>query len=185
MYSLTSLLFLLRHVVPGLPSLIGGRSNLATAVARFVLKQRTAQTQHSSSPPFSSSRLRSSCRLPVSYHGLKKKKCTCPSCHTRPQRPQKTSFHSLESLLKGNTMCSTSICASASSSLAPSDVHVSQKAKQEDSHCVVQGIPPSHLRYSPSLNGSPDRFQCRQGKLGGQVSHCFSVSFVLFTNTFF
>ena len=110
--------FLLCHLVS--PSLICGWLSLAMSkvvvVAWFGLN-RTAETL-SATGHLSSSPHLFSLRLPCSCHlsSLSKKKHTCCPClqlPTRQQRPQHMSFHSLASLLKGNTMCSTSICEPA------------------------------------------------------------------------
>ena len=48
---------------------------------------------------------------------------------------------------------------------------------------MVQGVPASHLRHCPSIDSSPDCFQCGQGKVGGPVSlsSFLPVSFKFYT----
>ena len=62
--------------------------------------------------------------------------------------------------------------------LAPNPfLFLSKQAKQENPHCMVQGILASHLQHCPSIDSSPDWFQHRQGKWEDQ----WATSFPLFS----
>ena len=113
-----------------------------------------------------------------------KKNCKCPSLashHPRQQKPRQTSFLSLASLSKGSMMYSLHLWVYAVL-IFSAPLTTSQKAKPEDPHCMVQGIPASHLWCSPCIDCSPNWLQRQQGKVGGPVSHLFSVSFFPYTN---